>query len=151
MSEPQRVRNELSGTVNGNAIQAGAIHGDVVFGAPTSPESEELQRRLEQRQRRILDAEDAQAAEIERRCEQYLKRLRWGRRAAVIMLPFAIPGVVMLSAHGWILSGWQGRWGLFGLPVCALGLYSLAFSTWVIKRAEAGKPIKIPPRTPWSR
>ncbi|MFH8630890.1 hypothetical protein ACH4CC_13590 [Streptomyces lydicus] len=65
MSEQAYIRNELSGNVGGNVVQAGTVHGDVVFQSPTqgpAPRYVEIYERLVDRAEAQMRAEDATAA-----------------------------------------------------------------------------------------
>ncbi|MEU5304556.1 hypothetical protein ACH4YO_07275 [Streptomyces noursei] len=65
MIEQPYTRNELSGDVGGNVVQAGAVHGDVVFQSPTQgppPRYVEIHERLMDRADAQMRAEDAAAA-----------------------------------------------------------------------------------------
>ena len=146
MSEQPSVRNELSGNVKGNVVQTGAIHGDVTFNpsaTPISQESRELHRRLEDRQRRLLDAEDAQRAEEQRTFTRYLKVIRSKRRRSVLLGLFA--GVAVVLGHLRVLSVMAE---VLGLLFGAITVYGWAACTVTIRRAESGRTIRIP-RSRW--
>lgn len=126
-------------------MQAGAIHGDVVFGgAPVSPESQETQRRWEQRQQRIVDAEASQAAEGQRRASQYVTVTRWRRRIAVPFLLLGGAAVVWEQMHGWVLPGRQQMCAVAALLLGVGNAIGWARATWIIRRWDAGKTIKVP-------
>ncbi|GAA2484238.1 hypothetical protein GCM10023100_30200 [Actinocorallia cavernae] len=145
MSEQPCTRNELSGHVGGNVVQAGAIHGDVVFGgSPTSPEVQEAQRHWARRQQRIAAAEAAQAAVGHRRAQQYVTFMRWRRRASVLFLLLAGAVVGWEQIHGWMLSGLQQLGALAALLAGAASVIGWVRATWVIRRWNATKTIKVP-------
>ncbi|MEU5366614.1 hypothetical protein ABZ354_24620 [Streptomyces sp. NPDC005925] len=145
MSEQPGTRNELSGHVGGNVVQAGAIHGDVVFGgAPISPEVQEAQRHWAQRQQRIAAAEAAQAAVGHRRAQQYVTVMRWRRRTSVLFLLLAGAAVVWEQMHGWVLPGRQQMGALAALLLGAASVIGWVRATLIIRRWNARKTIKVP-------
>ncbi|MFF4291432.1 hypothetical protein ACFY0R_40010 [Streptomyces sp. NPDC001633] len=65
MGEQPYMQNELSGNVGGNVVQAGAVHGDVVFQSPAqgpAPRYVEIYERLADRADAQVRAEDAAAS-----------------------------------------------------------------------------------------
>ncbi|MGW4034396.1 hypothetical protein ACWEFL_34740 [Streptomyces sp. NPDC004838] len=78
MSEQPSMRNELSGTIGGHAVQAGTIHGDVVLSPSPllSAEQAEFEARWRARAKAQLDAEDAEHLAAELAYAKYLARER---------------------------------------------------------------------------
>jgi hypothetical protein len=150
MSEQPYVRNELSGNVGGHVVQSGAIHGDVVFSspaAPVSPESAELQRRMEQRQRRILKEEDTQRAADQRRFTDYVRVVRKRRRRNLWIL--LVESLIVLLGHLRVLPDSLLLQASALLCAAVSGLCLIQCSV-IIKKAESGRTIKIP-RSRWMR
>ncbi|MER0481595.1 hypothetical protein ABR737_25210 [Streptomyces sp. Edi2] len=80
MGEQPYTRNELSGSVEGHVVQAGAVHGDVVFHSPAqgpTPKYVETFERLAARTEAQMRAEDvAAAAAADARSKRLRKVLR---------------------------------------------------------------------------
>ncbi|WAP55058.1 hypothetical protein [Streptomyces sp. S465] len=143
MHEQQSTRNEFSGNAR-NVVQAQNIREVRFGGDPISPEPRETQRRWEQRQQRIMDAEAFQAAEGQRRASQYVTVARWRRRIAVPLMLLAGAAAVWEQMHGWVLPGRQ-QWGaLAALLLGAVAAIGWARSTWIIRKWDGGKTIKVP-------
>ncbi|MGW4034395.1 hypothetical protein ACWEFL_34735 [Streptomyces sp. NPDC004838] len=126
MSQQGDTRNNLSGNVEGPAVMARDIYGGVVFsGAPSLTSA-------------------VQTAKDQRRFSQYVRVQRWRRRLAVLLLLVGGATVVWEQMHGWTLPGRQQFVALFTLFAGGVGAITWARCTWIIKRAETGRTIKIP-------
>lgn len=103
MTERRYVRNELSGTVeSGPVIQAGAVHGDVVFNpSSTSPDQAAYEAEARARTRARWAAEDA--ARAYRAAKQEHAR-RSGRRfrwvCSLVMVVSFVGGVLWSHDEG---------------------------------------------------
>ncbi|QCX77661.1 hypothetical protein C9F11_20130 [Streptomyces sp. YIM 121038] len=141
MSEQPYVRNELSDShIKGHVIQSGNIHGDVVInpeGTPLSQAEAEVQRRWYERQGRILDAEDAQRAESQRRAEQFVRHCRAKQRVNTV---FMLIGLVTAVTAGLVHPGFVLLAILFGVP----GAIGWVRYTRVVRKWDAGNAIKVP-------
>ncbi|MFI0976763.1 hypothetical protein ACH4SP_07010 [Streptomyces sp. NPDC021093] len=141
MSEHPSTRNEMSSSnIGGHVVQAGAINGNVsISGPPVDPALQETQRRWGQRQKRILDAEEAQAAADQRRFGHYVRVIRRKRQTNAALLLAA--GVAVVLGH---LRVWPVTYEVGGLVFGSISASGWIFCTRIIKRAEAGKTIRIP-------
>ncbi|MEU0339304.1 hypothetical protein ABZ092_10030 [Streptomyces bobili] len=142
MSEHSYVRNELSGDVRGPVVQSGAIHGDVVFNSPAEPrdrESAEMDRRWTDRRRRILDAEEAQRAELQRRANQYVRACHRRRRVNRIFLPIEGMTVVLGLMHVVPVM-----YTVLGLLFGAISVTGWVQCSLIIRKWDAGRTIKVP-------
>lgn len=153
MSERPSVWNELSADVTGNVVQSGSIHGDVVFNSPAVPQTE-TQRRWEERQRRILDREEAErtrrsearrlkAEQEQRTLVDYLTFARRRKRLAEVSLIVSGGGVVLVVLP-WLFGtvSLKPAW-----PWAVLFLYA-AYSwarRWkVLYDARTGREVTVP-------
>ncbi|MBB5795338.1 hypothetical protein AB0E64_26590 [Streptomyces caelestis] len=146
MSEQPSTHNELRGNVRGPVVQSGAIHGDVVFNspaAPRDPESVEVDRRWDARRQRILDAEDAQRAESQRRAHQYVRVCRRKRRINAVLL--LVAGVTLTLGLMQVVPELYAAVGaLYG----AVSVIGWARCTLIIRNWDAGRTIRVP-RSRW--
>ncbi|WP_146051150.1 hypothetical protein [Streptomyces noursei] len=141
MTERPYTHNELSGQVRGPVVQSGAMR-DVVINSSTAPVTE-TQRRWEERQRRILDEEEAQRASDQRRFTGYVRVIRVKRRMNVVFV--LLEGLAVVLGHLRVIPVLAEVLGLF---LGAISVSGVAHCTWVIKRAESGRTIKVP-RSRW--
>ncbi|MGY5137226.1 hypothetical protein ACWGJW_33405 [Streptomyces nigrescens] len=77
MNEQPYMQNELSGEVGGKVVQAGVVHGDVVFQSPVqspAPRYVEICERLADRADAQVRAEDAAAADARAKRRKVLFR-----------------------------------------------------------------------------
>jgi hypothetical protein len=142
MSEQPYAHNELSGDVRGPVVQSGAIHGDVVFNSSTEPrdrEFVEVDRRWAARRRRILDAEDAQKAQLQRRAHQYVRVCRRRRRVNRVFLPIEIAAVALGLMHVVPVM-----YAVIGLVFGAQSVTGWVHCSRVIGKWDAGQKIKVP-------
>ncbi|MFC7865335.1 hypothetical protein ACFU5B_16125 [Streptomyces murinus] len=153
MSEQASTQNELSGNVNGGAVQSGSIHGDVVFNSLTLPVTE-TQLRWEERQRRILDREETErrrdrdarrrrAEEEQRIFEKYLIFVRLRMRLAAISL-IATGGVVALVGVPWLFGMVSIKPALPWVALFSFSAYCWAQRWKVLCDVRAGREIVIP-------
>lgn len=127
-------------------VQSGAIQGDVVFNSPSAPvsqESAELRRRWEERQRRVLDSEDAQRTEAQHTFTRYLRVVRAKRRWNVFFL--LIEGLAVMLCHLHVVPVTVE---VLGLLFGAISVFGWVSCTVTLRRAEAGRAIRIP-RSRW--
>ncbi|MFB9511819.1 hypothetical protein [Streptomyces purpureus] len=138
MAEPPYVRNDMSGRVEGHVVQAGAIHGDVVFPppSPVGPEQAALQRRMDERARRLLDAEDAERAAAAHQRERLLRMTRirkvvcaWMTAVCLVAVGLGLLEVVPAGLL-WVLLG-----GLYG----AIGLAGWVHNGLLLRRLTRGR------------
>ncbi|MFI5569445.1 hypothetical protein ACIA6T_19280 [Streptomyces sp. NPDC051740] len=148
MSEQPSIHNELSGDVAGHVVQSGVIHGDVVFSSPAAPmsrESAELRRRWEERQRRVLDAEDAQRVADQRRLTDYVRVIRRKRRWNLWVL--LVESVLVMLGHLRVFAA-AALLEAFALLFATISVFGWIHCSVIIKRAESGRTIRIP-RSRW--
>lgn len=125
MSQQGDTYNNLSGNVEGPAVMARDIYGDVVFSgaSPTSA---------------------VRTAADRRRFSQYVRVQRWRRRLTVLLLLVGGATVAWEQMHGWVLPGKQQLVAVLALFAGGVGAITWARCTWIIHGAEAGRTIKIP-------
>ncbi|MFJ9126989.1 hypothetical protein ACIRJS_23140 [Streptomyces sp. NPDC102340] len=141
MSEKRSMHNDLSGNVAGHSVQAGAVHGDVVFNSSAvhiSPEDAETQRRWSERQQRILDEEDAEY----RRVERYVRACRIRSRICLMAMP--VGAFVALLSFAQVLPTIYGALGFLCIAASFAGW--VQNSLLVVRKWDAGRPIDVPPR-----
>ncbi|MEU4179203.1 hypothetical protein [Streptomyces sp. NPDC026589] len=144
MSENPSTRNELSGNVGGSVVQAGSVHGDMVFNSHAgqrSPEELETERRWTARRRAILDEEEAEKAAGQRRAERYVRacRLRW--RLSLALLPVAV-ATMALGA----MTVLPMVYAVLALPFTAVLFLGWARNMQITRDWDAGRTVKVPTR-----
>ncbi|WP_426497809.1 hypothetical protein [Streptomyces sp. D54] len=144
MSENPSPRNELSGSVGGNVVQAGSVHGNVVFNSDAgqrSPQELETDRRWAARRRDILDAEEAEREARQLRAERYVRACRLSGRFSLTLLPVALTAAALGALHVLPMT-----YGVLGLLLAAIFVVGWARNMQVTRAWDAGRAIKVPTR-----
>lgn len=134
----------MSGNAEGPSVMARDVHGDVVFNAPAevkSPEEEDLRRRKLQRERRILDDEEAVQAERQRQAKRYVLECRLRKWGCTLLVPVGLV-VAVLAAVGIILFSYV----FVGILCVLAGLVGWLYNAKVVRDWEAGRMITFPIR-----
>ncbi|MEV0260391.1 hypothetical protein AB0I49_03475 [Streptomyces sp. NPDC050617] len=116
MSERWDVRNELSGNVEGPVVQAGSVHGDVVFNSSsTSADQAAYEAEARSRTRAEWAAEDAAraySAAQEDKERRSTRRYRWFY--SLVLFVSLVGGVLWARDDG-------GFWSA-AVPFCLAGI-----------------------------
>ncbi|MEW1672818.1 hypothetical protein AB0O47_06150 [Streptomyces noursei] len=157
MGDEPFIQNNLSGSVGENAVQAGQIHGDVVFNPRAeqrSPEEAETQRRWVARQQRILDEEEAERRRRQQRTKSFVRACRWRAWLSFLLLFLLSPTTLDVlttikrsvyndpSPNDVPLSEFVS--GFLWLSAMGIILIIGFRSARVLWRRKLGRPIKVP-------
>ncbi|MFD8516271.1 hypothetical protein ACFV27_35635 [Streptomyces antimycoticus] len=121
------------------------MHGDIRFeasAAPVSQESADLQRRLEARQRRLLDEEEAREAQGQERAESHVRHARVKRRVNALFLIIFGAGAALYSSG--IRTSVTLSLSVLAIFLVPAAVYGLTHYSVILKRWQAGKTIKVP-------